>query len=376
MDFVGEVEIDIGAWDYNDPVRIIEKSLFYAKKWQITGDDSDKSKSIDCVHECMKLIESSNNLSLCISSGLVGIYFILTSISEIFSEISPEPLGSAIDGVIDDSIRELVESMKLEFVSGLSGILYYCICRRREQAAFFIMREFSRRIDLSNDGLTVVGLDTVDSDSLNLGFAHGVPGVVSAMTLAMKVFPRLQDDYFLMVERIVGYCRDQVSSSGEFPWLLKDNLPARIGWCYGNLSLILMYAVQYQCFGDESRKEDALNLIALCNNRIYSGDHSFVDAGICHGPAGVIVLYRYFQKVFDYEDEKICQFLADEVEKYKFANHKVRPYYPFTTIEHFAPSILQSATGVALVRMSKDLLNEGWLAIIGIPIENVNDFGV
>ncbi|HEY0784065.1 MAG TPA: lanthionine synthetase LanC family protein, partial [Thermoanaerobaculia bacterium] len=134
----------------------------------------------------------------------------------------------------------------------------------------------------------------------NLGIAHGVPGVVALLAAA---------------ETVERWRRDLLD--GAVAWLLARQLPdgasryaytaapgdpptpARLGWCYGDLgvAVALLAAARRAAIADWERA--ALALARFAASRSPESAET-VDAGLCHGTAGLLHLFnRAYQATGD-----------------------------------------------------------------------------
>jgi len=129
--------------------------------------------------------------------------------------------------------------------------------------------------------------------SYNLGVAHGMPGVIALLGPAQKAG----------VE-----CRPLLDGAVE--WLLAQKLPpgagssfsysvapgvapatSRIAWCYGDLGISAALLVAARAVGEGRWEAEALEIARRTAERSLK-DALVVDAGICHGAAGVAHLFN------------------------------------------------------------------------------------
>ncbi|HEX6097613.1 MAG TPA: lanthionine synthetase C family protein [Thermoanaerobaculia bacterium] len=131
-----------------------------------------------------------------------------------------------------------------------------------------------------------------------LGLAHGVPGIVAFLA-------RLHgeglggDPVTKLVEGALGWMRSQMRSAPSPAWF--DHLAgpgsaiyagrSRLAWCYGDLSVAIAFALAATHFEQAAWMETARQI--ACTAALRSHDRSGVlDAGLCHGAAGVAHLFH------------------------------------------------------------------------------------
>jgi lantibiotic modifying enzyme len=135
--------------------------------------------------------------------------------------------------------------------------------------------------------------ETLPGKSYNLGVAHGVPGVIALLGLAQQAG----------VE-----CRPLLDGAVE--WLLAQKLPpgseslfgynvtpgavsgpSRLAWCYGDLGIAASLMVAARAVGQRAWEAAALEIAHRTAERSFK-EASVVDAGVCHGAAGVAHLFN------------------------------------------------------------------------------------
>jgi lantibiotic biosynthesis protein len=135
--------------------------------------------------------------------------------------------------------------------------------------------------------------ETYPAGYYNLGVAHGVPGVIALLGLA---------------QRAGVECRPLLD--GAVRWLLAQQLPpdlaslfgynvaargapvpSRVAWCYGDLGISSTLMVAARAVEEPAWEAEALKIARRTAERSLQ-DSSVVDAGICHGAAGVAHLFN------------------------------------------------------------------------------------
>jgi lantibiotic modifying enzyme len=128
----------------------------------------------------------------------------------------------------------------------------------------------------------------------NLGLAHGMPGVIAILAryLAAGVdVPRTR----VLLDGAVTYLR---SVAGPQPgsrytaWLpARGDGPCRVAWCYGDLGVATALLSAANATGRDPWRRDALELARGMAARTIESSQ-VLDAGLCHGAAGVAHLFN------------------------------------------------------------------------------------
>lgn len=202
---------------------------------------------------------------------------------------------------------------------------------------------------------------------LNLGLAHGTPGVLALLAAAQAQgveAGRCARLLVLGMAALRGFIQDPAIGVYLPTWCpmeLERPAPSssRLAWCYGDLGASLAF---WQAAGPSHRrlwKEDALAMARLAAERPL--DQSGVrDAGICHGSAGNLHIFnRWYQTTGDpvFRDAALAYLeltLAYLDPARGFAGVWA---YALATEEHPQdfnpdPSLLEGAAGVGIVLLS------------------------
>jgi hypothetical protein len=125
------------------------------------------------------------------------------------------------------------------------------------------------------------------------GLAHGVAGVVSfladAAAAGLPVRPLLDEavDWLLAAKLPPGpgpaYAYEVAPGD--------PGRPTRLAWCHGDPGVAAGLLVAARCTGEAAWESEALALARQCAARS-GGETSIIDAGLCHGSAGLAHLFN------------------------------------------------------------------------------------
>jgi lantibiotic modifying enzyme len=240
-------------------------------------------------------------------SGFSGIAWSVEHLTRRFFE-TKDDLCSAIDAGLGDLLSIPDRQFNPELVTGLSGFGVYLVERLPIPAAAELL---GRIIDLleetveeSEDGLTWRTLpdwmpdqqrEVMPGGYYNLGVAHGVPGALGFLAAARRGgcedprLPRLADG---LVRWLLG-CRLQHEGSA-FPAHFAPGQPAepaRAAWCYGDPGIAAILISAARSFNRPDWEAVGLPL-ARHSARLSEQAAGIVDAGLCHGTAGLAHLFN------------------------------------------------------------------------------------
>jgi lantibiotic modifying enzyme len=139
--------------------------------------------------------------------------------------------------------------------------------------------------------------DQIERPEYNLGLAHGVPGIISAILPALTI-PALSNRAQKLLKQSCDWLLMQqltIKEESFFSSYVNDPLPSRLGWCYGDLTIALTLArvgnalkiPQYLTQAEEM----ALHSAKRCEKSA-----GIDDAGVCHGSAGLSLIFQLLNK--------------------------------------------------------------------------------
>jgi hypothetical protein len=251
----------------------------------------------------LTLVEQGLGVGLELLPGLFGIGWASEHIAS-FSD------GDEDDGNegIDDFLLESLEGSapfgnRLEHHTGAIGAGLYALERSSSPKAMRCVAHIVEMIDHSAErngsqirwrrppDTLLPGQVPVYPDGMyDLGLGHGVPGIVA----------------FLAAAHEAGIAKDRTREliEGAVTWLSSQRLPtggigcfgyagdekdagcARLGWCYGDVGVAMVMQRAADALGRADWAEEAVRLAHTASRRPLETT-GVVDAGFCHGSAGI-----------------------------------------------------------------------------------------
>jgi hypothetical protein len=259
------------------------------------------------------LAEDSPGPSLC--SGFAGVAWATAHLQRLLGlEASPGDPHQEIDEALDEVLDPSATPLPSELLYGLAGIGVYYLERDPSPSARLGLERVVERLEASSVP-TPQGCAWAEAEWLadgqdsapdgeprfNLGLSHGVPGAVGilAQALARGVSP---ERTHRLLEGAVAWLLAQATPEPApvaFPYLVTPSFrpPAdtRSAWCYGDPGV----AAALLAAGRAAQRPDwqrAALEVALRAARRPMAEAEAVDAGLCHGAAGLALTFaRLFQ---------------------------------------------------------------------------------
>lgn len=191
---------------------------------------------------------------------------------------------------------------------------------------------------------------------INLSMSHGLSGIMSILCKLCN-----KEKALLLLREsarfLVNQQQDHTIYRSCFPSIISETVNyrnSRLAWCYGDLG-ITVALLQASCILNNTEYRDiALNVLLNCSQRRDVKKEFVMDAGVCHGAAGIAHIFnRVYQNTGDevFKDAALY-WLDDCMQKSRFndglAGYKVWRNDGWIT-KH---GILEGIAGIGLVLLS------------------------
>lgn len=266
-----------------------------------------------------RAIEATGNLQAPpgLYSGFSGVAWTLEHLrGRLFEDDGGEDPGEEVIAALIDHVGLSPWRGHYDLISGLVGFAVYALERLPRPGGRECLERIVARLaetaERRPDGVTwLTGTDLmIDRDlemypegNYNLGVAHGVPGVIGVLAEACAAGVDARD----LLDGSVAWLLDQKMPEGSgslFAYNVAPNVaepkPTRLAWCYGDLGLATTLLMAARTVGEESWEREAVAIARAAAGRTDAKEAGVIDAGICHGAAGISHLFnRLYQATGD-----------------------------------------------------------------------------
>lgn len=322
--------------------------------------------------------------------------------------LDPEEHGS--NGNVDEVLREYLGRSpwtdQYDLVSGLVGFGVYALESLPRPVAVQCVERIIDRLDetaeRTPDGITwrtdlhllpERQRELFPHGCYNLGLAHGVPGVIAFLgqvtaSAVSNAPPALS---------IQSISKARSLSGGAVQWLMAQRLPAgsgscfgslvapglkqeaaRLAWCYGDPGIAAALLVAARGAGKPSWERMAVEIARLAAERAPETSR-VVDAGLCHGAAGVGHLFnRMYQSTGETLFKEAATFWLERALEMRRAEGGVGGFFAPRIVDGKAgwvadPGLLNGAAGIALAFLSAIApVEPAWdrMLLVSIPLRS------
>lgn len=288
-------------------------ALFYAYYYRLTG----KKKHLLALHRIIvKTIKAvgEKEMSLSFCSGIAGIAWCIQHLIEngFIEQEGMEDIFSELDQHLFSFMKNELSCGHYDFLHEGLGIILYFLNKLPEASAQEYLKEAVSELEkwaVTNefgisweDHFTQKSKTDDKSSVYNLGLAHGVPSIISILSLlyekniaVSKTQPLIEDGIKWMMST-----RNQPNENcfSLYPTIvLADNkaigdIQSRLGWCYGDLGIALTLWNTGKRLKNDHYKQEAREIFD--HTLIYRNkdNGSISDACLCHGTMGVSHIFR------------------------------------------------------------------------------------
>jgi hypothetical protein len=301
-------------------------------------------------------------------SGFTGVAWAGTHVDGPPDSADDDPY-EAVDGAVTEYLDHHPMLRGYDLVNGLVGLGVYAIERlplpSAEGVLTRVVEQLETTLERHQSGITWAtppALLEMFPGRYNLGVAHGVPGVVGLLAASCHAgVARAQSESLLRGATVWLLAQRLPSGDGVFPFTCDDNSspkPSRSAWCYGDPGIAAVLWNAGAALNDESLTQEALSVARHAARR--SPDRcGVVDAGLCHGAAGLGHIFnRLYQASGDAELADAARFWLGRCLELREPHQGYGGFRSLTGGEAGAlewvddPGVLTGAAGVALALLA------------------------
>jgi lantibiotic modifying enzyme len=318
---------------------------------------------------------SESEVPASLYSGLAGVAWAAAHLREQLPDLDTEAITGEIDEVLLEHLRRSPWPGTYDLIDGLVGFGVYALERGPHAATAVaclerIIAHLAETAERRPDGIAWetrsewLPADVREKRSLryyDLGLAHGIPGVIALLGRACAAGVAVEKARPLLegVARWLMVRRAMVGTDG-FPYSIEPGLPsepARLAWCYGDPGVAAALLLAARCAGEPTWERAALAVARRAAER--PPDDSGVDAGLCHGAAGLGHLFnRLFQASGEARLREAAQFWLKRTLEMRQPDRGIAGFAAWEPGRNGsadwtdAPGFLTGAAGIALALLA------------------------
>lgn len=249
-------------------------------------------------------------------SGFTGVGWMLRHLEDRIFE-ADEDLGAEVESALLHALERNPGFWPPELIDGLAGFGVYFLERLPGEDARRGVEKVIEQLAAKAEEQTGAISWYTSPESVppsframypkgfyNLGVSHGIPGAIGFLAAAHHRGVAAGEARRL-TEGAVRWLLDHrlpASTGGTFPAYLGADIapvPTRMAWCFGDPGVAAVLWLAGESLDREDWRREALAVARRAAKR-GDGDTSLVDAGLCHGTAGLAhIFHRLFRATGD-----------------------------------------------------------------------------
>ena len=347
-------------------------AVFHAYLAEARGNEADRQAAIHFLDQAMDAV-AFTRMEPSLYSGFTGVAWAVPHLARRLGETNLEDASASVDDALLQLLRQSPWQRDYDLINGLVGFGVYALERLPRPAAAASLELIVDRLDeiAERDSAGATWFtppelipEEARQGHYNLGLAHGVPGVIALLgavcaagVATTKARALLEDAMpWLEAQRLPG------GLSSSFPTYLERGVaatPTRSAWCYGDPGIAAALLVAARSSADPVLERRAIAL-ALRAARRGADESGVVDAGLCHGAAGLGHIFnRFFQATGEAAFADAARFWFERVLEMRqpeggvagfFASHRDAKTGQRRLVAE--TGLLQGAAGIALALLA------------------------
>ena len=241
------------------------------------------------------------------SAGITGFLWTLDNlITHHYIEADLTEFKDAIHPVLNNYMIKKAEEEDFDFLHGALGVANYFLDQEDEHSLNWV-NEFNKKLlqkaTFHPDGTISFTSNVYQNEKplqvINLGLSHGMASIIYYFQRCLKNTslntPELKET---LQKLILFYRKNQndlsVHTSYFSNWIGSAGIKSesRLAWCYGDLGIGLSLFLAAETLNDTELMLYSKELLKRTTQRRDLKQEGIVDAGICHGTAGLVKIYR------------------------------------------------------------------------------------
>ncbi len=249
--------------------------------------------------------EETNLHTFC--SGFSGTLYLFEFLRENnFIDMNVDKIQNLLDNYLVIRMKQDIRQQNYDFMHGALGVGLYFIRKRTNPKYIQELIDFlyyTAEKDLDNKIFKWESIIEPEKKLIgyNLALSHGIPSIIIFLSRIIK--SEVSDKKVIeMLSGAVNYVMLQQKDFSEFgscfpSYLLKDSQnptsKSRLAWCYGDLGIGISLWQAGKALKKTEWKQKGVEILLQSTKRQNYSDTLVIDAGICHGSAGIAMIYNY-----------------------------------------------------------------------------------
>ncbi len=298
---------------------------------QYFHDKQLKKEMYENISRLIYLLENEETLTFTFCDGIAGVGWLFIYLKDKkLIEIDVDEFLDEIDVTLSNLIDLLISDENYDFLNGLVGIGIYFLKRKKYDVVKRMISSLYSKISDEFIEIKFVNKNFNGNRYYDFGLAHGNAAILFFISKCYSL-NILRTKCFKIIKGMVKFFFNNIQSNDSiaiFPYKIpseqykKDKTIqfCRLGWCYGDLSILHTLLLVSIWINDKKLNKRVLEMLKNKTSNRKSIKQTLInDAGFCHGAAGVGYI---FYKLYKLTGEKIFLYTSTFWTKKTLQNSK------------------------------------------------------
>ncbi len=308
-------------------------ALYYAYLYYINPSDELQEALLAEIEKAIGYYTSDSSDSS-LGYGITGLLWVLDEMEHLqilsFSE-ADKVMTDRFEQIIIKSFEEDRDSGNYDHLSGLIGKGVYFLRKADKEPYRGLLHGILQHLsDMSvKDGPGVLW-KTINQDKqeIDTGLAHGMPGIIFFLVKlhGNGINAGLSEELIRKAITWLLERGEEIDNAYAFPYKMDitgeyhQKLRGRLAWCYGDLGIAYVLISAGKQLNDSNYYEFGIRIASNMARRSDPMECGIRDASLCHGTAGVAILFAQIFESTLIEEFKVVSdaWYAKTIESLKF----------------------------------------------------------
>ena len=276
--------------------------LFLALYYKYSGDERYFQKMQECIEEILETINNANYLHYSFAVGLAGWGWLLEYLNQHeLVDIDRDSFLEDIDRYLEIQLDVCIEKENNDQLHGAIGIANYFLKRGIDIPVVKLLNRLNAKKEEENGEYRWSEFHSLKAGKFyDFGLAHGMAGKLYFFRKCYEkgiCVAECAENIFGVNKFFLNNIQQNVGS--YFPpsipvesYQSKLEKHCRLAWCYGDPGVLYSLYRAANTVGNNELEELVIRMLENVSLRTTYEQTQIVDAGFCHGTAGVAHIYN------------------------------------------------------------------------------------
>lgn len=282
-------------------------ALFFFYYARLTGEDKYADYGVELISGIFDAINDSQGYLLHThAGGLAGIGWTVEHLAgNDFIDADTNEVLEVLDPILHKTMINDIKNENYDFLHGAVGNGVYFLNRLANEKSKDYLKELVDQLDQishkDEDGarkwLSVLNREE-GTKGYNLSLSHGIASIIAFLGKMLDTGIYNDKTAALLngaVQYLLKYRLDRKKFTSNFPSWISEKDPlnqSRLAWCYGDLGVGIALWQAAQNAANKEWEKIAFDTLLDSTARKDLKENAVIDAGLCHGGAGLMHIYN------------------------------------------------------------------------------------